>query len=243
MDHVPIESILRYISDKISEKDAFILETHLADCDECAEKVFRYDYIRKNFSEVWNSLSVDHAIMELIELQLLESLIDAKIKPDLIQRIQSWVKDFYQKTQIVMGIMWNASQKTAEIIHEELADLIQRGQIQVFAPVGKPARVLGAVSEEETRDRIQQIRKVGPNGEIIDIFYSDETIQFKIKPITFKSPAPLLWLFPVKEGTSVVKETYRPAETDYLVAEISTSELKDLSHYLIFLEYQETRSD
>jgi hypothetical protein len=243
MDHLTLENMYDYVTHKMADNDAFLLEDHLSACDKCTRKVYLYRYILENFNEIWDSLTLEQVAKEALEIRLLESLVDANLEPTMLKRLKTWVKDFYQKTQFVMGIMRNATQKTAEIMHEGLADVVQHRQIPQFTPVGYPARVLGEVSEEETPGRSQQVKKLGPNGEIIDIFYSNDTIQFKIKPITFKYPAPLLWLFPVKEGTSIVRETYRPAETDYLVAEISTHELKDLSHYLIFLEHQETRSD
>lgn len=237
MDHLTLEEVYAYVSHKMADNDAFLLEDHLSACNKCTRKVYRYRYILENFNEIWNSLTLEQVAKEALEIRLLESLLDADLEPTVLKRLKTWVNHFYQKTQIVMGIMRNATQETAEIMHEGLPDLVQNRQMPVFASVGPPAHVLGAVSEEARPGGRRPVKKLGPNGEMIDIFYSNDMLQFKIKPVTFKSPAPLLWLFPIKEGTSIVRETKRPAETDYLVAEINTHELKDLSHYLIFLEH------
>lgn len=234
MDHLKTESIIEYITDKMSEGDSFRLETHLADCDECAEKVYRLNHIRENFDEVWDSLSAENLARDLFEIRLLESLVKANLKQETLKRVQSWVDNFFQKTHIVIGIAVDKSKKSVRILQDAIEEMRALGQIPSYVPVGEPVRVLGEGTEEETRHEERQ----GPNGEKIDIYYEAGKVQLKIIPLSFESPLPLLWLLPEKDGPSIIKETRRPRETDYLVAEFSIEELADLNDYVIFLEYK-----
>lgn len=234
--HLNIEKTLAYITDEMEEGDAFILEAHIADCDECAQKVYQYNYIKENFDEIWDSLSVGHIARELFELRLLESLVDANLKPDFLKRIQSWAKDFFEKTQIVMGIVVDASKKTAKIVEDGLEALSRAGKIPCFVPVGRAVHTLG----DGVEDAIRHQERRGPHGEKIDIYFSKNIIQFKIRPLALETPPPLLWLFPKTQGPSIIKATHQPLETDYLTAEFSIDELTNLNDYIIFLEYQPT---
>ena len=142
-----------------------------------------------------------------------------------------------------MNIAVNKSKRTVEIIEEGFESLNRFGKIPGFVPVGEAVRILG----EGTKEAIQHQERRGPKGEEFDIYYSDNIIQLKIKPLSFETPHPLLWFLPLdlEKGFSIFKETHRPEETDYLLAELSTDELKDkdLDSYTILLEEQKTKTN
>jgi hypothetical protein len=230
--HPSKEDILAYVSERLPEEDSFRLETHLAECDECAEKAYQYNLLRDHPDEIWDALSVQNVAKEVLALRLMHSLEHAAVRPDLVGRIRVWIKDFSNRTLGVAGIAVNKSKRTLEIIEEGVEALKRIGQMPWFAPAPQGVRVLG----EGTDSFVEHQERLGPCGEKIIIYFSKGLIQFKITPLSFEQPYPLLWLLPLKEGKSILIETYRPEETDYLVAELSTEEVMDLNHYAILLE-------
>ena len=239
MKHPSKEDLLAYVSDRLSEEDSFRLEMHIADCDECAKTAYQYNLLRDNPDEIWDSLSVQNLAKDLVTLRLIRSIEYAGARPDLLSRVHAWIKDFPTKSQVVANLAVNKSKWTLEIMEEGFEAFKRIGQLSWFAPAPHAVRVLGEKMDEE----VEHQERLGPKGEKISIYFSRGLIQFKITPLSFEEPYPLLWLFPLKEGKSIIKETHRPEETDYLVAEVSTDEVLDLNAYAVFLERQEPKHD
>lgn len=234
MKHLDEENIIAYISDKLSEGDSFRLETHLADCDKCAEKVYHYNMIRENFDEIWDSLSLQNLVKDALEIQLLESLVNTTIEPHLSNRIYRWINNFHQKTGHLLSIVVNTSKKTAEMVEEGFRGLTETFQIPAFAPLGEAVRVSGSGMPDDTK----HVKRIGPKDEEIDAFFSSKKIVINIRPQILKKPWPLVWLLPIKKGTSLIKESYRPEGANFLTAEFIFDENID-TKYDILLEYPE----
>lgn len=230
MTHIKTSDILAYISGNVSEGDSFRLETHLADCDECAKKVSRLNYIRENFDDIWDSLTAENLAKDLLELRLLESIEETDLEPEIRHRVISWIKNSSRKAQVVMGFVVDASKRRIEILEASAREMGALAKLPSYVPVGEPVRVLGEDLEEEARHEQRQ----GPNGEKIDLYYSEGMMQFKVTLTPLNPPFPLLLFYPKKGGPSIIKATRRPEETDYLVAEMSIDEPIDLSRYLVF---------
>jgi len=239
VEHPNKKDILAYVSDRLSEEDSFHIEMHLADCDECAEMVHQYNLLRENPDEIWESLSVQNLAEDLLVLRLMHSIEYSDVRPDLLGRIRSWIGEFSNRSQVIANMVVNKSKWTLEIMEEGLDALRQIEQLSWFVPAPQAVRVLG----EKTDEEVEHQKRLGPRGEKISIYFSRGLIQFKIIPLSFEQPYPLLWLFPLKEGKSIIKETHRPEETDYLVAELSTDEVQDLNAYAVWLERQEHKHD
>lgn len=231
MDHINLADIAAYVSGQMGEGDSFDLELHIAHCDQCAEKVSHFHMIREYFNEIWETLTLKDLIQDLVRIKLLESLLVSDINTGLLLRIEAWIKDFYNRTRIIISASLGLSKKTTEMVINQLSPGLF-GQIPQFKPVGAPIRVLGdGESGSEQQQRMQ-----GPGNEKIDIFQSGNGLQIKIMNSKTDPPLPLIWAFSLDKGISVFKETYHPEETDYLVAEFSTDELTDLSEYIFLLE-------
>ena len=234
MEHLTQEKALEYISGKLDEEQLFEIDEHLATCTRCVARVRALRMLRANFDEIWDSLSVENLARDALETRLLESLMQSDVKQEILQRAQSWVKSFYQTSQMVIGLAVDISKKTVSILQDVTEEMSTWGQIPRYVPVGQPVRVLGEGADEDTLEE-----RRSPSGEKIDIYYTDGTVQLKITPLSFESPPPLLWLLPKSGGPSIIIETQHPIETEYLVAEFSIEELADLNDYIIFLEYKE----
>lgn len=234
MEHLTSDDIIDYICGKMSEGDSFQLETHLADCDKCAERVFLYNILRENFDEIWDSLSLQNLVKDALEIQLLESLVNATIEPYLSNRIYRWIKDFHLKTGHLLSIVVNTAKKTAEMVEGGFRGLTETIQIPTFSPVGEAVRVSGPGMPDGSR----HVKIIGPNGEEIDAYFSSKKIVINIRPKIIKKPWPLVWLLPIEKGTSLIKESYLPEGADFLTAEFIFDENID-TKYDILLEYPE----
>ena len=107
-------------------------------------------------------------------------------------------------------------------------------QIPAFSPVGEAVRVSGPGMPDDTR----HVKRIGPNDEEIDAYFSSKKIVINIRPKIIKKPWPLVWLLLIEKGTSLIKESYLPEGTNFLTAEFIFDENID-TKYDILLEYPE----
>ena len=232
MEHTNFADMAAYVSQTLEPGESSRIDLHLGECDQCVEAVYQLHIIRDHFNEIWETLSLDDISKDLTRIALLESLLSANIKEAFLSRILGWLKNFHDKTLLISGIAVHASKKTAEIIQENLFPVDFPEQLPRFTLAPSPARILGS----SDAGGISHQKMTGPRGEKIDMYISEDALQFKIQGIKTAPPFPMVWAFSPEKRISKFKETIQPAETDYLVAEFSRQELYDASEYIFMLE-------
>ncbi len=229
--HINLSEIISYFSGHADENETPDLELHLANCDRCKETVSKYHLISAHFEKIWPTLSLDDMMKDLTRIRLLESLLSSDIKSELLPRIITWIKHFYNKTNVIVGMAFDNVKKTTSTIKDDLLSAGFFGNMPRFQPAFAP-RVRG----DKGPDAVQRQKMDGPTGEKMEIYHSEDGLQIKIITSKTEPPLPLIWAVSIDKGISVFKETYHPEETDYIVAEFSSDELADLSEYIFLLE-------
>lgn len=234
MDHLSIERALAYVAGKVTEEESFWIETHLADCDECARRIYNYNIIKENFDEIWDSWTAKSHAQALFQAHFLESLQKAEVPARLQERIKEWAKNVFQKTGAILNVVFSFPDKTVKIAQEGLEKFCRPGFSLQFFPVAVPSFVRGEAKRFS--------RSVETQGSPWIKVTADPTgRRISIQTERIEKPWPLVILKP-KTGGAIVGEFYRPAETDYLLSEFE--DVPDGEFFLMFefLERNEKES-
>lgn len=237
MSHLNLADIAAYVSGQLKNGDLFELELHMADCDQCAKKIFNYSLIRDYFDAIWDELTLTDLTQDLIRINLFESILSSSVNSRLLPRIESWMNGFFNKTQLIAGIFFDISKKKIEILNKEFLPVEILNNFVKFQMEDTP--LLRSGRDESNTVLIQRMK--GINGKIIDILQSKDSLLLKIKKSKNDTSFPLIWAVSLDKGHSIFKESYQPENTEHFVAEFSFNELADLSRYVFFMENEKQK--
>jgi hypothetical protein len=212
--HIKTEEILAYVAGKLRDKEAFMVETHLATCAECAKRVNAHYLIRDHFDELWETWTAKRHVEELIKARIYKASEENDIRPELQERLKAWLARFPNRIEAALNVVIDTTKCTAEIIQEGLEALRPPGGLPAFSPVPAPMRILG---EEETQPASIVVESKEPPWKkvIVDPVIRQITVLIEIQ----ESPWPILMLTPKGDGELLVAELRHPEGTDYLLAE------------------------
>jgi len=212
MNHLTLENALAYIAGKVTEEESFQIETHLADCDECARRVYSYNIIKENFDEIWDSWTAKEHAVALFQARFLEALEKAKVPPRLDQRIKAWAKKVSQKTETVLDIILDFRDKTAKIFQEGLERFCQPGIGLTFLPAPVPSWITG-----EAREASISVEAQGPPW--VKVTVDPSVRKIAVQAEILKKRWPLIILLPKAKGKAIIGEFHQPVDTDYILSE------------------------
>ncbi len=249
MRHLKIEEIISYIANKLPEGDSFQLESHIADCAECAKNVNNYYKIRNNFDEIWDSLrppaDLDRMIEDLKEVsekeKEIQNAIEKVLKEHILRnyqittpkdveknRIEAWMENIGQRTEAAIGIELNASIEKTYVNEEGLEAFGHLGRIRDFT---SPVVYHGQGEGEEASKTVSAMDAEG--GEV-KVYGAPGQVLVTLRIPNLKKPWPLAVLVPLKKGKSLISAFSRPTEgAKLLMAKFNNIEN---SKYVILLE-------
>jgi anti-sigma factor RsiW len=230
MEHLTIHEIVAYVNERLSEDESFKVDHHLTECEECARRVDDHILVQEQFDELWDSWTAEEHAKELLQAHVLESLSHTRVPPAIRVRLARWAANIAAQTASVLGIVMDASRRTARILQEGLGGI---GTMQAsLQPVRAPVRTRGAVGGAAVRSRRAiTVESSGPTWVKVDIDPSAAKITVWTEPQ--KEPWPLVLLVPKKKGRAAIGEFRRAEAGDRLVSEFE--QVAD-GEYFLFLE-------
>jgi len=140
VDCLKLETILAYVKGTLSEEKCFELESHLAECDECAKRVRAHRFLLQSvhqgqFDHIWDSWTASRHAEEYLQDQVTKVLRTATYPQALQQRVRAWQENLSQKAWGGIIVLIDASRHTVRVIKEGLEALHQPGMEPAFRPV------------------------------------------------------------------------------------------------------------
>lgn len=212
--HIKTEEILAYVAGKLRDEEAFMVETHLATCAECAKRVNAHYLIRDHFDELWETWTAKRHIEELIRARIYKASEESDIRPELQEKVKAWLARFPKRIEAALNVVIDTTKRTAEIMQEGLEALSPPGGLPAFSTVPAPMRILGE-GEAQPASIVVESKEPPWKKVIVDPIVRKVTILMEIQ----ESPWPILMLIPKGEGEVLVAEFRYPEGTDYLLAE------------------------
>lgn len=144
MIHPDEHSIQRYISSLVSEEEQLHIDTHLAECPVCSQRIQTLRYIRENFDSLWDSWTAGEHGRVYRQLQLVKTLTEiATAKPSLAERLKQWLEQLGEGLEISTRVLLDRSRKIASVAAVALPRGYEFKLRPAYVGVGSP--------EEQTR--------------------------------------------------------------------------------------------
>ncbi len=109
-------SAIRYAADSISVSERIQMESHMAECEQCLDRIRNVLILKENFENVWNSWTAyDHGRV-LIQLKILRNLKKLEtLQPSYAEKIKNWLRNLRKETEIALNIFIDGIQRKALI--------------------------------------------------------------------------------------------------------------------------------
>jgi hypothetical protein len=139
MCHPDENTIFQYVSQKASEQEQLQVDTHIADCPECMERVRALLYIRKNFESVWTSwTSAEHGRVYR-QWKLAKALKEAAERsPSMTVLLKQWLMELKNGMGIGINVLMGQAMKVASAAAATLPIGYEFELRPAYAGVGSP---------------------------------------------------------------------------------------------------------
>lgn len=131
--HPDLEDIIAYVGNDMSDEEMFDMETHIADCDYCAQRVRAHLFLRTNFDQLLKSLPVLGEAEAAVTIPCKEPVaveIPARLH-EFGTRIRDLLTNMPQHLGAVLMVAIDAGKKKVRITAEGL---------EAFSRAGGPLR-------------------------------------------------------------------------------------------------------
>lgn len=225
MTHLGVEEVLAYIQEKVPEEVSFRVETHLAECRECAAAVRLYFSLKDRFDEEWEDWAAARTAEKAIRGRLAEACTRVGSDPALRERIVAWFGLLSRRTRGAVEVVLDAPRKTVRASGARLERIFAGEGILRFAPMPLPTRVRG-------EGQADKALLSAPGPPWVRVTVEGRARKISVQHQHQDRPWPLVSLIPRGEGVPMVREYRTPPDADFLLAEFE--DVPDGDYLLLF---------
>jgi hypothetical protein len=133
VEHPELEDILDYVGDRMSEEDLFLFESHLADCDQCIERVRAHTYLSTHLEELFETPRAMEVTVPVPGREPLLVRISGRLG-ELADRVYDLLTALPGRIEVAFKVAVDSAQKQVGIVAENFEGLSREGSPLHFAP-------------------------------------------------------------------------------------------------------------
>lgn len=139
MTHPDYEILLRYAVEDVTDAEQLRVDTHLAECDACVERIRALRYLQENFTPLWESwTAAEHGRLHRRWqwLGVLQQL--AGQSPSLAGRLRQWAEALREGAEITFKLLIDQSRRIASVACGVLPGECESALCPAYRGVGSP---------------------------------------------------------------------------------------------------------
>jgi len=213
MNHLSLKMIKTYLLDQVSYEDRLEIETHIAECPQCADRVHSLHSAMAHFDDLWDSWTLSEHVAEFEAFRITETIRNIKMNDSLRSRVDHWANTIHNGVEVALGLTIDASKRLAEVIQDGLDFLNPEIDAGSFIPIPSPVSIQGGADQS----RWITVEAGGPpwTRVIADPNVGRIVVQLRDS----KKPWPLVALV-ARDGTWSAVDVFRDIEGEaFLLAE------------------------
>lgn len=133
VEHPELKDILDYVGDRMSEEGLLLFESHLADCDECVEKVRAHAYLSTHLEELFETPRAMEVTVPLPGREPLIVRISGRLG-ELADRVYDLLTALPGRIEVAFKVAVDSARKQVGIVAEDFERPGRKGSPLHFAP-------------------------------------------------------------------------------------------------------------
>lgn len=243
MCHLRDNVLVQYVTGQTSCDEGLEIDTHLAECSACVERVCALRYLQEDFAELWDSwTAAEHGRLHR-QWEFAKALGEiAAARPPLRSRIREWLDALKAEAEVGLKVLLDRSHEVASLAQGILPSSYEFKLCPAYTGVGSPEKqkaledhltkssmLLAGNREAEAIEELLAAVKIDPRcpqAATSEVFCQGRrilqtavdsrrrTVWIKFWPPEGQSPPALAVLLPLgREGKALVAE-FEPVEED-----------------------------
>ena len=139
MDHLDETMILRCVSGGLSIRDQLAVDAHLAQCNECLQRVKVFSYVQTNLDSLWSSWTAAEHGAAHRRWQLAKALREtSEAVPALTEQVKRWFRQLKEGLEFSIKVLVDQSQTVASVAASILPPSCEFQLCPSCAGIGSP---------------------------------------------------------------------------------------------------------
>lgn len=123
MNHIDLQTLLRYVRHEVSDDDWLAVDEHLADCIHCLGRVRALRRLRTDFATIWESWTAEEHGRLYLQYRLAKAILDAEADPNFRESAKSRALEWLRKlgtnaADFAVGILLDGGKRIASVASE-----------------------------------------------------------------------------------------------------------------------------
>ncbi len=217
-NHFSFDTIERYLAGEVGEEEAFLIDVHMGECNECAERV----RLVRRLNFLFNQWTAKEHGKTYLMYRLLTALKQAEqtVPEPLKERLRRWLKVFAGRAEAALRITMNAPKGVSQIVIEGVEAITKpqpRWQFSYSLASVRVRRTARGMQRAPLVEKTVVKAEGTPSIEVsLKEIANEVCVTFSALPP--EQPVPLVLLIPdAEEGSPLIVEGEREPETNCCV--------------------------
>ena len=139
MHHLDEDVLQRYVSHSVSDQERLEVDSHLADCADCARRVQASFYLQRRFDPLWDEWTAAEHGRAYEQWRLVKAAREiAEAEPSLADRVKQWLGQFRSDVGFSLKVLIDKSHKVAAVAQDVFAPGYEFRLCPKYSGVGTP---------------------------------------------------------------------------------------------------------
>ncbi len=116
MNHPSFQAMLRYVAESAPGDELLDMDLHIGECEQCREQLVTLLYLKRNFSTVWELLSLEGCVQIQYQIHMAERLLKiSRAYPEFNEKLEKLFRDLAEGITMSFKVLIDSFKKLSLI--------------------------------------------------------------------------------------------------------------------------------